>query len=153
MSYTTSPAPTAESVPQVVRDILATPRHQRTPDQVAAVFSYWRTTVPQWKDANAQIESLWKEYPEGTTQLTLTSRDEPRLTSVLKRGDWLKPGDTVKPGVPSILNPLPDDASPTRLTFARWITDRQSPTTARAYVNRVWQHYFGTGLTLSLIHI
>jgi len=33
-----------------------------------------------------------------------------------------------------------------RLGFARWITDRNAPTTARAVVNRVWQSYFGTGL-------
>ena len=33
-----------------------------------------------------------------------------------------------------------------RLGLARWLTDRQSPTTARALVNRVWQTYFGTGI-------
>ena len=38
------------------------------------------------KEANARIEELWKQHPEGTTQLTLTARDEPRLTTVLKRG-------------------------------------------------------------------
>jgi hypothetical protein len=27
-----------------------------------------------------------------------------------------------------------------------WLVDRNSPTTARAFVNRVWQAYFGTGL-------
>src|SRR5207245_7028190 len=43
-------------------------------------------------------------------------------------------------------NPLPPDTPPTRLTFARWLVDRKSPTAARAIVNRVWQAYFGTGL-------
>jgi hypothetical protein len=32
------------------------------------------------------------------------------------------------------------------LTFARWLVDRNSPTTARAFVNRMWQAYFATGL-------
>jgi hypothetical protein len=41
---------------------------------------------------------------------------------------------------------LPADAEPTRLTFAKWLVDRQAPTTARAFVNRVWQAYFGQGL-------
>lgn len=109
-------------------------------------FSVFRTTVPEWKDVNAQIEALWAQHPEGATTLVLDSRDQPRMTTTLKRGDFTKPGDRVAPGVPAILNPLPKEADGTRLTFARWITDRKSPTTARAFVNRVWQAYFGTGL-------
>jgi hypothetical protein len=35
---------------------------------------------------------------------------------------------------------------PRALTFARWIAADQAPTTARVFVNRVWQAYFGTGL-------
>src|SRR5262249_5553472 len=38
----------ADLLPKKVRDILAIPRDKRTPAQQAAVFSYWRTTVPQW---------------------------------------------------------------------------------------------------------
>jgi hypothetical protein len=145
-SYTTTPDAAVDPVPRAVREILAVAREQRTPAQVAALFSYWRTTVPEWKDANAQIEAFWKQHPEGNTQMTLTTREDPRVTSVLKRGDWLKPSEAVQPGVPAILNPLPADAAPTRLTFARWITDTKAPTTARAFVNRIWQSYFGTGL-------
>jgi hypothetical protein len=68
------------------------------------------------------------------------------MTSILSRGDWLKPKREVKPGVPAFLNPLPTGADTSRLTFAKWLTDRRSPTTARVLVNRVWQAYFGTGL-------
>src|SRR5207237_8498613 len=57
-----------------------------------------------------------------------------------------KPDRPVGPGVPSFLPPLPPDAPLTRLTFARWLVDRGSPTTARSLVNRVWQAYFGTGI-------
>jgi hypothetical protein len=113
---------------------------------MAAVFRYWRTTVSEWKVANERIESLWKEWPAGSTQLTLQSREEPRETHVLRRGDFLKPAEQVTAGVPAFLHPLPADAPPTRLTFARWLADRQSPTTARAMVNRIWQAYFGTGI-------
>jgi hypothetical protein len=43
-----------------------------------------------------------------------------------------------------------DDApGPPRLNFARWLVDRQSPTTARAIVNRIWQTYFGRGLIIT----
>src|SRR6185295_15380728 len=64
----------------------------------------------------------------------------------LRRGDWLKPGKSVTPGVPALLHPLPRNADSSRLTFARWLADRKSPTTARVFVNRVWLAYFGDGL-------
>jgi hypothetical protein len=136
----------ADPLPKKVRDIFKTPREKRTLVQLATVFSYWRTTVPEWKDANEKTDALWKEYPEGATSMTLLARETSRETHVLRRGDWLKPQKTVMPGVPAFLHPLPKDADGSRLTFAKWIADRKSPTTARVYVNRVWQHYFGVGL-------
>ncbi len=142
----------ADPVPARVREILALPHDRRSPGQVAAVFSYWRTTVAEFAEVNDAIESLWKQWPEGSPSLTFVARgdvgpgDEPRPTHFLKRGDWLKPGDRVSPGVPSFLHPLPEGADSSRLTFARWLVDRRSPTTARALVNRIWQQYFGTGI-------
>ena len=136
----------ADPLPKKVRDILSIASEQRTPAQVTTVFSYWRTTVPDWKDTNDKIEALWKEYPDGATSMTLASREQPRDTRLLRRGDWLKPSTSVKAGVPAILNPLPKNADSSRLTFAKWIADRKSPTTARVMVNRVWMAYFGNGL-------
>jgi len=110
-------------------------------------FAYFRSTVAEWKGVNDQIEVLWKQHPEGTTSLVLDARREPRMTHLLKRGDFLKPGDRVTTGVPVMLNnPLPKKADGSRLTFARWMVSDKAPTTARAFVNRVWQAYFGTGL-------
>jgi hypothetical protein len=137
---------TADTVPPRVRAILAVARAERTPAQVAEVFSYWRTTVAEWRQANERIDAIWREYPDGTTTLVLQPRAEPRMTSVLKRGDFLKPVAAVQPGVPAFLHPLPEGAGADRLTLARWLVDRRSPTTARALVNRVWQAYFGVGL-------
>ena len=129
-----------------VREILNLASSQRTPQQVHAVFAYWRTSVPTWREANAQIDDLYKSLPAGSSQLVLASRDQMRTTSVLERGDFLKPKNAVTPGVPAFLNPLPGDAGDTRLDFAKWLTARNAPTTARAYVNRVWQTYFSTGI-------
>jgi hypothetical protein len=149
LSVTAADGAVADPVPPEVRAILAVPRDRRTPSQTATVFSYWRTTVPEWKDTNDRIESLWRQWPAGAMTLTLATREEPRDTRRLKRGDWLKPAEPVGPGVPAFLHPLPAGAPPNRLTFARWLVDRNSPTTARALVNRVWQAYFGTGLVAS----
>jgi len=123
------------------------PRERRTPAQTAAVFSYWRTTVPEFQLTNEKIEALWKQWPTGNTALTLVARAQPRDTRLLKRGDWLKPAESVTPGVPAFLHPLQgNDPAGSRLALAHWLVDRRSPTTARVLVNRLWQAYFGIGL-------
>jgi len=152
ISVTRATNAVADPIPAGVREIFKIPREQRSPAQVAAVFSYWRTTVLEFKEVNARIEALWKEWPEGTPTLVLQARrnqgpeDMRRVAHIFNRGDWLKPGRDVMAGVPAFLNPLPPDADESRLTLAKWLVDRKSPTTARAFVNRVWQSYFGVGL-------
>lgn len=146
LSVAESADPDIYRVPRPVRDVLAIPRDRRSPAQQAAVFTYWRTLTPEWKDVNDRIAALWRSHPEGTTQMVLEARQGKHETRMFKRGDWLKPGDLVTAGVPAILHPLPEKADATRLTLARWLTDRRSPTTARAFVNRAWQALFGIGI-------
>ncbi|MDZ4782885.1 MAG: PSD1 and planctomycete cytochrome C domain-containing protein [Planctomycetia bacterium] len=136
----------ADPLPAKVRAIIAKPAAERSPAETDAVFRYWRTTVPEFAEANAQVEALWQQWPMGTTALVLEARDETRETKMLKRGNFLDPTDAVRPGVPKLLHQLPEGAPPTRLTFAQWLADRRSPTTARVFVNRMWQAYFGTGI-------
>jgi hypothetical protein len=152
LSITTAPDAVADPLPAGVRDILSIPGERRTPAQVQTVFSYWRTTVPEspgFEAANKQTAELWKRYPEGSSQLVLREREDARTTHLLKRGDFLRPDKAVTPGVPAFLHPMRGGAAPdgpNRLDFAKWLVDRDSPTTARAMVNRVWQAYFGAGL-------
>ncbi len=112
LSVTDGVDPTADQLPKRVRDILAAAREQRTAAQDQAVFGYWRTTVPEWKEANDRIEELWRTHPEGASQLVLLEREDPRSTSLLKRGDFLKPLRPVEPGVPEFLHALPEGAKP-----------------------------------------
>ena len=150
-SIATHPNAVADPVPAAVRAILAsTSKESRTPEQEAAVFRYWRSTVPEWEAANRRIERLWQQHPEGSTQLVALRREEPRITYLLERGDFLRPVEPVDPSVPASLHPMPDHfARPGRLELARWLVDPGSPTAARAIVNRIWQGYFGTGLVVS----
>ncbi|HET6881389.1 MAG TPA: DUF1549 and DUF1553 domain-containing protein [Pirellulales bacterium] len=80
-------------------------------------------------------------------------------THLLRRGNWLSPGDEVIPGFPMVLFPegtgdaRPEGAvgatSGRRLALARWLTQPGTPAAsllARVYVNRVWQHLFGRGI-------
>jgi hypothetical protein len=146
LSITSAPDAVADPLPANVREILSVPQEKRSPAQTDTLFSYWMSTVDEWKQANDEIASLWKQHPEGESQLVLNDRVERRATRILTRGDFLKPGNEVQAGVPDFLNPLPPGAPSNRLTFARWLVDRKAPTTARAFVNRMWQAYFGTGI-------
>lgn len=150
LAVTGAPNAAADAVPADVRAILGIPRDRRSEAQQQAVFGYWRTTVAQWRAENEAIDAIWREYPEGSQQLVLARRAEPRQTHILRRGDFLQPDRAVEPGVPAFLNPLPGGVPPDRLTFARWLVARDSPTTARSIVNRVWQAYFGTGIVATV---
>jgi hypothetical protein len=146
LSATDRDVPDLQPLPPLVRDALAIPKEKRSPAQAATIFSHWRTHQAECKELNDKIEALWKEWPAGATSLVAQKREEPRETFLLKRGNFLKHGMKVEAGVPAFLNKLPTQADGSRLTLARWMVDKQSPTTARAFVNRVWQAYFGTGL-------
>ena len=78
-------------------------------------------------------------------------------TQILKGGSLEAPGESVSPGVLSVVrfsdeepNPKHWDISPSlqgrRLELANWIAHENNPLTARVIVNRVWQMHFGTGL-------
>jgi dsRNA-specific ribonuclease len=145
-AVTGADAPIADPLPKRVRELFEIPPDRRTPAQVDVLFSEWRRSVAEWKEANAKIEQLWQQHPPGTSQLTLMPREMSRPTFLLNRGDFLKPVKPVAPGVPAVLHPLPAGAEPNRLGLAKWMVAPHSPTTARSIVNRVWQAYFGTGL-------
>jgi hypothetical protein len=73
-------------------------------------------------------------------------------TVVYKSGDFRKPLNEVKPGIPALFAPDTARIEAKRKTTGRrsaladWIAARQNPWTARVLVNRLWQHHFGKGL-------
>jgi hypothetical protein len=63
------------------------------------------------------------------------------------RGDFLRKGKKVRPDVPEVFPPLKAKAAGhDRLDFARWLVSADNPLTARVFVNRLWQQYFGRGI-------
>jgi hypothetical protein len=146
LSVTDAKVPDGVPISPLVRDALAIPVAKRSPAQAATVFAAWRATVADFQELNDKIEGLLKEWPEGATSLVSQKRDDPRDTHILKRGNFLRPGEKVDAGTPQFLHALPKDADGSRLSLAKWLVDKKSPTTARAIVNRVWQAYFGLGL-------
>ena len=147
ISISPDPDAMADPIPIRVREVQSVPTTGRTAEQVRTLFSYWRNMVAEWRDTNDLIDQWWRQLPEGSsTQLVLLEREDPRRTHLLERGDFLSPGERIDAGVPALLHQMPSDPRPSRLSFARWLVDDRSPTTARSIVNRIWQSYFGTGL-------
>ncbi|WP_235935120.1 PSD1 and planctomycete cytochrome C domain-containing protein [Candidatus Laterigemmans baculatus] len=145
-AVTSADAPQADPLPHAARASQQVAPPERSAEEWDALFSAWRKTRPEWSATNERFAQLWKEHPEPASQLVLMPQREPRETFVLKRGDFLSPVREVEPGVPEVLNPLPEEADGSRLTLARWLTSPKAPTTSRAIVNRIWQSYFGVGL-------
>jgi len=70
-----------------------------------------------------------------------------RPTYVLTRGVYDAHGEVVDIGVPADI--LPYDTisyGNNRLGLAKWLFDKKHPLTARVFVNRMWQEFFGRGL-------
>src|SRR5262249_27387274 len=96
-----------------------------------------------------EISGLNKQEPPTATTLTLRQPPQPRETFVHVRGDFLRKGARASPRPPGAGPPLLRPAHqgpPNRLDLARWIASPANPLTARVFVNRVWQQYFGLGL-------
>ncbi len=72
--------------------------------------------------------------------------DQQRTTHVFLRGNFLRPGDPVSPGVPAAFPELSRQLPPNRLALARWLVSPENPLTSRVTVNRIWEQLFGVGL-------
>ena len=93
--------------------------------------------------AKKAVESFRGEF---VTTMIFKEVPKPRPAFVLKRGEYDKPGDPVSRALPAFLPPLPPGAPNDRLGLAQWLVSGEHPLTARAWVNREWERFFGTGL-------
>ncbi len=92
------------------------------------------------------------ELPLGTGVKDLGREASP--THVLGVSSYDAPGEEVRPGFLSILDPkpavIPDlpyvKSTGRRTALAHWVADRDNPLTARVIVNRLWHYHFGRGI-------
>jgi hypothetical protein len=120
----------------------------------------------RYKELVAQIsgfESTWSYYSPVTSSTAVgvpfhavtsplpyvPSQLERARPVLLVRGDVQSPGPEVDVGWPAVFGPPPADGKLNRnprSALADWLFDPENPLTARVWVNRIWQHHFGTGL-------
>ncbi len=93
--------------------------------------------------------SVVRPEPGGAnTVMVMQESDKPRPTYLLKRGLYNQPemSEVLKPALPAAFSTVEQDFPANRLGLAKWLVHPDNPLTARVTVNRMWQHYFGTGL-------
>lgn len=77
-------------------------------------------------------------------------RDTVRKTYLLTRGNYDAPAGEVFASTPASILPFDTVAYPrNRLGLSKWLFDKRNPLTARVFVNRMWQEFFGRGLVKS----
>jgi hypothetical protein len=100
--------------------------------------------VRQAKQVDAERQAIRLRSP--TTLVMQEKPDTMPTAQILFRGQYDQPRDTVTPGVPAVLPPMPASLPRNRLGLAKWLVDPANPLMARVTVNRFWQEVFGRGL-------
>lgn len=95
------------------------------------------------KDTEAKLQDYRDRLP---TTMVMREADQPKDAFVLIRGEYDRPSDKVERGLPAVLPPLPSGAPVNRLGLAQWIVSDTNPLTARVWVNRQWERFFGMGI-------
>jgi len=139
--------------PASVLAILKAPTENRTPQQRNELEKYYRASVDSpLRDADYALAAAKAELEkyERTVPSVMVMKEGPvRDAFVLKRGEYDKPGDKVSMVTPAVLPPMPKNAPSNRLGLAQWIISPENPLTARVWVNRAWEKFFGYGLSKS----
>ncbi|MEY4201859.1 MAG: hypothetical protein RLZZ265_3599, partial [Verrucomicrobiota bacterium] len=141
----------APQVPEALKKIFATEPTKRSPAQRAELTKFFRANAESpVKAADAAVAAAKKAVDDYELKLptTMVMKEiaQPRDAFVLVRGEYDKKGDKVSAGVPVVLPPLPAGAPTNRLGLAQWLVAPENPLTARVWVNRTWEKFFGTGL-------
>jgi hypothetical protein len=146
-------APGAALPSPEITAILKTDAAQRKPDQTAKLADAYRQIAPELESLRAELATAEKaktDFEAAAPKCIVSVSDtNHRVVRILPRGDWMnESGEIVKAALPNYL-PAPDlgERVPNRLDLGQWLVSRENPLTARTVMNRMWKHFFGTGLS------
>ncbi len=98
------------------------------------------------EDASTILKFVNKQDTSRLIVSVMGDLDTARKTHVLQRGIFNSLGEEVMPGTPKAILPFDNKYAKNRLGLAQWLFDRKNPLTARVFVNRIWQEFFGRGI-------
>lgn len=136
------------ALPADVAAALRVPADRRTAKQTATLRAHFVAQDPAARALKAEREKIAEDLARrrAPQALVMSELPAPRATHILKRGNFLDPGEPVSPGTPAALHPLDPALPPNRLGLARWLVSSENPLVARVVVNRWWAEFFGRGL-------
>lgn len=131
--------------------ILSKATDKRSETEKNEIFSWWLPSKDQsFKEMMNKQSTMRKEQEtikgRGTVALVMQEKPGDALAYILKRGDYDKRLDPVKPDTPKMLPPMASNLPHNRVGLAEWIMQADQPLTARVTVNRFWQEVFGNGI-------
>lgn len=137
-------------IPSSIQQILSLEKSKRSIKQKSVLQKYFIANVDNpVRDAKQKVDQLTQSITDLKNKLPSTmvmKEGKQRDAFVLVRGEYDKPDAKVERGIPSVLPSLPQGQPNNRLGFARWLVDESNPLTARVWVNRQWEMFFGTGI-------
>jgi hypothetical protein len=141
-----------DGVPGDVLKALKVDPASRSKEQAETLREYFQWSQPALESALVSVERLKAErlmLQAAIPTVLVSVAVAPRETRILPRANWMDDsGKVVQPAIPIFLGNLDTGGRrATRLDFANWLVSPANPLTARVFVNRVWQQFFGTGLS------
>jgi hypothetical protein len=147
-----------KGLPDAIANLLKKPEAERNDDEKKQIEdglkAYFNEKLqPTFKSKFPEIATLEQlnnernQYRNDQLPRPMVMSDaQPRKTSILERGEYLKPTEEVSFATPSFLPPMAEGIPKNRLGFAQWLVSDVHPLTSRVQVNKMWQHFFGMGL-------
>ncbi len=145
-----------------------------TNDAALAAFLRYASEDSTAPEHSEEIKQKWAEYQKLTQELrkfadkapargantyttaTELGHSDSPPSFVFFGGNHERPLDEVQPAFPAAMTSEKPDIKPTptssgrRTALANWLASPSNPLTARVFVNRIWNQYFGKGIVATV---
>lgn len=136
------------TAPEFPQNFIQSPFMTITDEDIQKTLKFVHKT-----DTGSVRVMIMDDMKEGATLTSMdgktTTKLSPRKSFVLDRGVYDAPKEEVQPNTPQSILSFGPNLPKNRHGLAQWMFDKRNPLTARVFVNRVWQMFFGRGLVLS----
>lgn len=136
--------PLYERITEIDREIA------RLQGDLAKISTSNDSTAPdRLKELKKERKRLEKKF----VPAMVTEAREPRVVRVLDRGNWMdETGEIVEPAVLHFLEQIDTGGRrANRLDLAKWLVSGKNPLVGRVVANRLWDLFYGRGISPTLI--